>query len=413
MVGKVLVSFLGRPGRGQYERTIYKLDGDEYPGDTFALAVLSRWQPERVIFLGTAGSGWDVLPRSWDRGNLCERVLAAVKDGHMTKALLQELEPAVATALEIPVTLRLIPSGRNFDEQLDILAILEGALREAGSLDAGQDVVLDVTHGFRHLPLLGFLSAWYLEQVRHIRIDAIYYGALEMREQGRTPVLGLHGLRNLLDWVNALARFDEDGNIGVFVPLLSGLDETPALKEGAFRERIQDIPGAVQLLQHFREVNAGRALPDAGKLMTEEFQRRLAWVDEPSFARRHRVLAEHFRDRGDYLRATIYLFEAFVSRLTEKAGKDPANPKCRREMHKQFERQHPAPKTPEDAFSAPMWQYWLLCNLRNVLAHSAQSDRPGVGERMTSQERFQGTLEELFAWEAAIPDRDLLAEEES
>ncbi|MCY0885132.1 MAG: TIGR02221 family CRISPR-associated protein [Firmicutes bacterium] len=400
-MGRVLVSFLGRPAQGRYQSTVYELDGQALPGATFALAVLPAIRPDRLVFLGTEGSGWDILPLAGSGLDLPERVAAAVQQEAMTAALLKELEPAVAAALNIPVSLGLIRPGRDVEEQIGILEFIDGALRKAGFLDASHEVILDVTHGFRHLPLLGVLSAWYLQQVRHLQIGAVYYGAFEMRRDGRTPVLNLLGLLNLLQWVNALARFEESANPGVFVPLLQDLPEADALAEGAFRERIHDIPGAVEQLKRFGDANAELSLPHAGSLFTDAFRERLQWAEARSYAHRHRLLAEHFRKSGDYLRATLYLHEAFVSWLTLQDGGDPARREDRENSRTAFEKRYPAP--PKDVVDTPdtaMWEYWLLTNLRNTLAHSAESDRPWVRERLTSRERFQETLDALFAWEA-------------
>jgi len=42
-----------------------------------------------------------------------------------------------------------------------------------------------------------------------VTIDEIYYGALEMQQSGITPVVRLKGLLRLMDWVQALAAYDE------------------------------------------------------------------------------------------------------------------------------------------------------------------------------------------------------------
>lgn len=55
-------------------------------------------------------------------------------------------------------------------------------------------VSFDLTHGFRHLGMVGFLSAYMLKRVRDLSVRDLWYGALDMSRDGVTPVLRLDGL---------------------------------------------------------------------------------------------------------------------------------------------------------------------------------------------------------------------------
>ena len=99
----------------------------------------------------------------------------------------------------------------------------------------GENLSLDVTHGFRHLPMLALVAARYLARVVSVKVEELYYGALEMTTpDGETPVLRLGGLLAMLDWVEALAPYDKDGDSGVFAPLLpaDGMDKGKAEVKG-------------------------------------------------------------------------------------------------------------------------------------------------------------------------------------
>jgi CRISPR-associated Csx2 family protein len=82
------------------------------------------------------------------------------------------------------------------------------------------ELSFDLTHGFRHLGMLGMLSAFMLERIGRLRVRSLWYGALDMTEDGATPVLRLDGLYAIQRWVTALEHFDASGDYGVFAPLL-------------------------------------------------------------------------------------------------------------------------------------------------------------------------------------------------
>jgi CRISPR-associated DxTHG motif protein len=41
----------------------------------------------------------------------------------------------------------------------------------------GEHLSIDVTHGFRHLPMLALVAARYLGRVVGVKVEELYYGA--------------------------------------------------------------------------------------------------------------------------------------------------------------------------------------------------------------------------------------------
>ena len=203
-----LVSFLGRgrdnPTSGYREATYHFADGTDDTTAFFGLALARHLKPDALVLLGTAGSMWDVLIENLPGiGETDEalrlELMEAVASGSVTADLLGRTQPLIERAVGRPVRLELIPFGRDAAEQRHILECIEQAA-EPG------EVSLDVTHGFRHLPMLSLISAFVLERLRRT-VTGIYYGALEMTTGGYTPVLGLDGLLAIQRWVEALAVF--------------------------------------------------------------------------------------------------------------------------------------------------------------------------------------------------------------
>lgn len=46
-------------------------------------------------------------------------------------------------------------------------------------LSEGEDIIIDITHGFRVLPMQLFIILDYAKKIKHINVDAIYYGVFE------------------------------------------------------------------------------------------------------------------------------------------------------------------------------------------------------------------------------------------
>jgi CRISPR-associated Csx2 family protein len=69
-----------------------------------------------------------------------------------------------------------IPNGQTEEDLWNIFSILADQVLENDS------IVLDITHGFRTLPLVGTISLQYLKFVKQVHIAGVYYGAFEARK---------------------------------------------------------------------------------------------------------------------------------------------------------------------------------------------------------------------------------------
>ena len=99
-----------------------------------------------------------------------------------------------------------IPLGRNEGEIWDVVIALNDGIHEKSEL------VIDITHALRHLPILMLASLAYLTAERGVRIHGIYYGAFEAREGDRTPIFDLGPFLALTDCYHALRQFRETGD---------------------------------------------------------------------------------------------------------------------------------------------------------------------------------------------------------
>ncbi len=79
-------------------------------------------------------------------------------------------------------------------------------------LNEGDEVTVDITHGFRYLPLLMVVVLNYAKATKHISIRNIFYGNYEAQKDGCSPILDLSSFDHLLDWTGALDQFLTSGD---------------------------------------------------------------------------------------------------------------------------------------------------------------------------------------------------------
>lgn len=358
-----LISFLGKvqnkkendkPIKGEYTKAKYRFsNGQESETSFFGLALQEHLKPERLVVLGTTGSMWDVFVESFNlEDDLLDKRVELINNADkdkVTQEQLNQLAPLLSKKLKIICELRIIPYGENDVEQTAILQEI------AKGINKDDKVSLDVTHGLRHLPMITLTSTFYLKNVLKVQIEGIYYGAFDMRHRnaGVVPVLKLDGLLNIASWVSELDAFDKDGDYGVFTDLLvnDGMDKKQAnlLKRASFYERNFNTAQANQILSTFQ---LPENLSGASELFKKPLQERLNKA-KGNLLERQKKFAEFYLNNGDYARATIFMFEAFITSQMENPSHD----------YRERERA-------KDEYEKNMSDdYKLLRNLRNTLAH--------------------------------------------
>src|SRR5690606_7835290 len=71
-----------------------------------------------------------------------------------------------------------IPEGHNEEELWEIFKTILDQLEE------GDEIILDITHSFRYLPMLTFIIINYARIVKKCSLKAVYYGAFEVLGYG-------------------------------------------------------------------------------------------------------------------------------------------------------------------------------------------------------------------------------------
>ncbi len=377
---KTLLTFLGK-GRDS-AKTGYRVarylfpDGVVRESAFFGLALAEYIKPDRVLMLGTTGSMWGVLVEhlavEGQEEAMRLELMEAESQGLVDQPLLDRVAPLLERAVGIDVLPRLIPGGRTAGEQVDMLSTI------AASVPKGTTLQIDVTHGFRHLGMVGFLSSELLQRLgSQTQVQTLWYGALDMTHDGVTPVLSLDGLQAVQRWVSALDRFDASNDYGVFAPLLvaDGLaeDKAQCLVDAAFFENMNNVVDAARKIKTLLPA-LDAPLRGPSELFRQTLRKRLDWARRDDLGEQQRLLALRALYRGDWLRTVILGLESLITRLCKEQGKDPLDYQQREKAGQAFQQEVKAGEHPD-------WKrlaFWNMKNLRNAMAHGTPAEIPAL-----------------------------------
>ncbi len=395
-MSQILITFLGK-GRDNvdtgYREATYHFEDKNRKTAFFGLALADFLKPDKLIVFGTKASQWGSLVENVSTNSNYDdeilRLYLAESENRVKQDMLDNVTSLMEDAVGLPIIPRLIPYGKDDREQFEILKAINNAVANKNSR-----VSFDLTHGFRHLGMIGFLSAFLLERIYNLTVQDLWYGALDMTVDGVTPVVKLNGLVQVRKWIDALDRFDSTGNYGIIAPLLNddGVDAqyTNALENAAFYEYTTNISDAKRRLVNFLPV-LDDSLPGASGLFQEKLSERLDWVKQAELAQHQRKLAEHYLHRKDYLRAAIFGWEALISRKCDEFYLDPID-----ERRQGTEKLKEEMKELDIKTSEVKKKFENLRQIRNTLAHGIPPENNHAKRYLRNEANLSAALKRSF-----------------
>lgn len=202
-MSRVLIAFLGT---NKYTPCNYELNGKgkvsnvRYIQEALASLLCKDWTvDDRIVIFLTK----DAKAVNWiDNGYKGE-------DGMPNTGLKTRLDTLKLNAKIIPKD---IQEGKKEDE---IWKIFDSILDQ---INKDNEVIFDITHAFRSLPMLAVIILNYAEVLKNIKIKGVYYGAFEALgsndeikkmniEDRNAPIFNLTPFVHLFKWTNATANF--------------------------------------------------------------------------------------------------------------------------------------------------------------------------------------------------------------
>lgn len=390
-----LVSFLGRVPKGEtgYRTTPYWFKETlQNPVAYIGYMLQNQLKPDSFVILGTSGSMWDHLfEGDLHLGETDEtarlELIEATENKVVTQVQLDKLSPLLEKALKCKVKLKIIPNAFKELEQLKIVEII------ADMVEMDDYLTLDITHGFRHLPVLSLMSILYLQVIKpKIQVNHIYYGEYNY-DTKEGEVHDLVGILAINQWIRAILQSEITGNYSEFGQLLNRKELGEKLSEASFNESIHRGTQARKPLREVRQALIESPLTGLGHLFQPILMEQTKWVEEAELYRRQMAQALGFLQRNDYLRATLFGFEAYLTKKTvdmkiSKAGKK--SHEIRDEVQENLYQGKSFNKKGEKE------AYHQLRMLRNALAHGDIGSQREVQKSMHNMEELNNKLNELF-----------------
>ncbi len=223
----VFITFVGT---GMYSKCKYYLEGNE--GGISEERLVQKSICKLLQKNGTMFSGVLCLLTKNAKDINWERYYR--KDRNTGEEITEKgLRPFFEDEMKIPKVKAVdIPDGHNAQEILKIFKIM------FDSLNDGDEIVLDATHGFRFLPMLYFPLVAYAKALKNITVRHIYYGVFETKEE-RKPILDLKIYDDILNWANASHEFVKNGNAGMLSDLTEAMKDEEVKEKGTRSERFQ------------------------------------------------------------------------------------------------------------------------------------------------------------------------------
>lgn len=177
-----------------------------------------------------------------------------------------------------------IPSGKSETEIWEIFDAVVSAV------EPESEVLFDITHAFRSIPVLVLLASAFLQKARNVEIKGVYYGAYDFSTQ-KAPIFDITLAIKLLDWLTATDKFIATGSSLELGKLLSTIQkdfytQTSGVSQSSEKptrlksvaDRIQNISRSLELVRPMRLMEEAAKLQN---LPMEQLQSQLGTFAKP------------------------------------------------------------------------------------------------------------------------------------
>lgn len=151
-----------------------------------------------------------------------------------------------------------IMDGKNEEEIWKIFDAIYGAINES------DEIILDITHSFRHIPILMIIVMNYARVLKNIKLEGIYYGALEAKykdgEIDVLPVFDLSEFESLMEWSYSANTFINYGNVK---PILDSYRKLRRQKGNKWNQENKNFSNFIKSLADFSNcIYTARGTPE-------------------------------------------------------------------------------------------------------------------------------------------------------
>ncbi|GEM_PF-2470543 len=385
MSSKVLVSFLGTGGRAEggekkeYEKTKYVFpQGETIESSLITSALFKFIKPKKLIVIGTSQSVWsqliEILPKE-EESLEYERIFEEVwGKGDVKISTLKGWEEFLSKKLGKEVSLRLVTE----DDTIEIVEILYEEILPNASL------YLDITHLFRHYPLVASFLVPILRYIKNLKDINIVYGKL--KRNAPSKIVFLEEPNKLVNLLEAVALVKHTGNFEKFSEIL-GLKDLEKLylkMETNSQIRKNEVNSFRKKVELFKKGNVYERISYLA-LKKEVFP----YLEASSVEERMVKRALFFAKRKQFVKAYTLMIEALKSvamQIFKIQNRDNAFKSIVKALEINLSK--------EDAET-----YKTINSLRNTIAHANPDKKKKIQEILSSEKKLIHWIkkgEELF-----------------
>lgn len=340
-MSKTLISFLGTGLSSQkggtplrnYRSAKYSINGKMVGESSFVSSVLmEHFQFDNLILIGTCKSMWEAVYEFY-----CEKQEKDIdfeayihladfieKANHKTspdeidlslvKSILEEGDDAIA-----------IPYGLDREEQMEIFSRIGKAFE---NFKEGDEIILDVTHSFRSLPLFTTSIINYFQSLsdKGIKFSKVYYGMLDAMNEFNdvAPIIDISTAVELQDWTTAAYSFKEYGKGAMLADLLGG-EAGKVIKIFSNAVNINYLNEIKTKLVNFQKLSnlhfenefAQWVVPE----VLQSFTQRLQKAGNQQWKFQYELSVWH-KEKQNYSSAYIVFVESIITYVCEQKGWD-------------------------------------------------------------------------------------------
>ncbi|ACX75153.1 CRISPR-associated protein, TM1812 family [Fibrobacter succinogenes subsp. succinogenes S85] len=183
--------------------------------------------------------------------------------------------------------------------------------------EKGDTLVLDVTHGFRMVPVVFSAAVAYLKRVKNVHLESVLYGAFEMKVDAK-PIVNLKDFYTISDWTEGVGRLvdtadasflrktAESESNGSFAglnnqDLLNSIDDlTKAFRNVELQNIESKARKSLDLICKFQKQSSGKLEGQVLQMIIDQFQ---PLVSEPPLDGSYSL---------DYLKLQLRLIKMFA-----------------------------------------------------------------------------------------------------
>lgn len=353
-MAKVLLSFLGT-GRmldihktnkisRKYDVTKYQIGDKVYESSFIASAIVQYHDIEKIIMIGTPKSMWENVYYFFYTKNhegkdidndesfitiyddIENHIQTVTPDSSLYVPHKDKIEEAMGGYSKVV----LIRYGVNEQQIKENIAHI---LEIEKYLEPNDELIVDITHSFRSLPIYIMNLLVYLRNVssKNIKLPHIYYGMFEGMDPGSkiAPVVDLKSLLELQDWIIGAYSMKEYGNAYKLSQLMK--TSNPHDKDSKVAKRLEEFSDYVnvnylgsmmEVVESLNRIN-GKCENDLAKLVVnpviENFLKKFKGKHFVEYSFLYWFSQWLYRQKK-YAQAYLTLIEAVVSYEIEKMG---------------------------------------------------------------------------------------------